>query len=129
TIATQELMETHIKNEFKHGFQDIPPFNTPMPHIFEPDIVFYVKINGDFHPYFEQLKIRKVLKSSDVEKALAVISSHAMQEKMDKEQEKMQKDKKKHHKNCGNRIRQQVSSLINSNHQRLQEICPTGTYI
>ncbi|KAI9240565.1 MAG: hypothetical protein BYD32DRAFT_484838 [Podila humilis] len=98
TITTQEFMETHIKNESKHRIQDIPPFNIPTPHISGPDIVFYVEINGNFHPCFEQLKIRQFLEGSDVEKALATVSSHAMQEKMDKEQEKMQKDQKKQQK-------------------------------
>ncbi|KAF8925988.1 hypothetical protein BGZ52_006206, partial [Haplosporangium bisporale] len=90
-----EFMETHIKDESKHRIQDIPPFNIPTPHISGPDIVFYVQINGNFHPCFEQLKIRQFLEGSDVEKVLATVSSHAMQEKMDKEQEKMQKDQKK----------------------------------
>ncbi|KFH61874.1 hypothetical protein MVEG_12303 [Podila verticillata NRRL 6337] len=95
TVTAQEFMETHIKDESKHRIQDIPPFNIPTPHISGPDIVFYVQINGNFHPCFEQLKIRQFLEGSDVEKVLATVSSHAMQEKMDKEQEKMQKDQKK----------------------------------
>ncbi|KAF9202190.1 hypothetical protein BGZ59_002282, partial [Podila verticillata] len=68
---SSEFMETHIKDESKHRIQDIPPFNIPTPHISGPDIVFYVQINGNFHPCFEQLKIRQFLEGSDVEKVLA----------------------------------------------------------
>jgi len=128
TITTQEFMETHVKNESKHRIQDIPPFNIPTPHISGADIVFYVKINGNFHPCFEQLKIRQVLEGSDVEKALATVSSHAIQETMDKEQEKMQKDQKKQQK----QKQQDSAASIQSNQQQqpqLQDYCPTGTYI
>ncbi|KAG0322875.1 hypothetical protein BG000_002781 [Podila horticola] len=71
---------------------------------------------------------KQVLEGSDVEKALATVSSHALQEKMDKEQEKMQKDQKTQQKQ-----RQQDSTAsIQSDQQqppRQQDYCPTGTYI
>ncbi|OAQ25199.1 hypothetical protein K457DRAFT_141303 [Linnemannia elongata AG-77] len=53
-------------------------------------------MSRDRTSFFRQLflsnfKLRQVLEKSDVEKALATVSSHAIQGKMDKEQEKQQK--------------------------------------
>jgi len=93
-VTTQQFMKAHVENGFKQGDQDVPPFYFPAPHVSGPDIVFFVRINGNVYPCFIQLKLRQVLKGSDVEKALATIRSHAIQEKMDKEQKKMQKDQR-----------------------------------
>ncbi|KAI8355366.1 hypothetical protein B0O80DRAFT_449081 [Mortierella sp. GBAus27b] len=128
-LTTQQFMKAHVENGSKQGDQDIPPFYFPAPHISGPDIVFFVRIGDNIFPCFVQLKLRQVLEGSDVEKALATVSSHAMQEKMDKEQEKVQKEQKKQQKH-----RQQDSTVsIQSEQQqqppRLQDYCPTGTYI
>ncbi|KAF9376201.1 hypothetical protein CPB97_010991 [Podila verticillata] len=127
SLTTQQFMKAHVENGSKQGDQDIPPFYFPAPHVSGPDIVFYIKINNKIYPVFVQLKLRQVLEGSDVEKALATVSSHAMQEKMDKEQEKMQKEQKQ-------QIQQQPDSIasVQSDQQqppRLQDYCPTGTYI
>ncbi|KAG0367631.1 hypothetical protein BGX24_003146 [Mortierella sp. AD032] len=82
---------------------DIPPFYFPAPHISGPDIVFYININGNVYPVFVQLKLRHVLEGSDVEKALATVSSNIIQGKMDKEHKKLP--------------------------PRLQDYCPTGVYV
>ena len=104
TIITQEFMEAHIKNGSKHGIQDIPPFNIPTSHISGPDIVFYVKIYGNFYPCFEQLKLWRVLKGSHTEKVLATVSNDIILGKMDKEHER--------NKRCGvySEIKQRKSS-------------------
>jgi len=143
-ITTHGFMEAHVKNGSKREDQDVPPFYFPVPHISGPDIVFYVKINGNLYPvfvqvfflssavhillvlllrsvtqpffsFFNQLKLRQVLEGSDVEKALATVSSNTIQGKMDKEHEK-------------------ESSNITGSTQpqqapKLQDYCPTGVYI
>ncbi|KAI9240542.1 MAG: hypothetical protein BYD32DRAFT_408095, partial [Podila humilis] len=121
-------MKAHVENDSKQGNQDIPPFYFPAPHVSGPDIVFYVRINGKIYPCFVQLKLRQVLEGSDVEKALATVSSHAMQEKMEKEQEKMDKEQKKQQKQ---RQRDSTASVQSDQQQplRLQDYCPTGAYI
>ncbi|KAF9546186.1 hypothetical protein BGW38_009668, partial [Lunasporangiospora selenospora] len=53
-ISTHAFMEAHAKNGSKREDQDIPPFYFPAPHISGPDIVFYVKINGNVYPVFVQ---------------------------------------------------------------------------
>ncbi|KAG0085861.1 hypothetical protein BGZ93_000424 [Podila epicladia] len=107
-------MKAHVENGSKQGDQDVPPFYFPAPHVSGPDIVFFVRINGNVYPCFAQLKLRQVLEGSDVEKALATVISHAMQEKMDKEQEKMQKDQKKQLKQ---RQRDSTTSVQNDQQQ------------
>ncbi|KAF9582065.1 hypothetical protein BGW38_000706 [Lunasporangiospora selenospora] len=127
-LTTQQFMKSHVENGSKQGDQDIPPFYFPAPHVSGPDIVFFVRINGNIYPCFVQLKLRQVLEGSDVEKALATVSSRTMQEKMDKEQEKMQKDQKKQQK----QRQQDTTASIQSDQQqppRLQDYCTTGTYI
>ncbi|KAF8924360.1 hypothetical protein BGZ52_008313, partial [Haplosporangium bisporale] len=127
-LTTLQFMKAHVENGSKQGDQDIPSFYFPAPHVSGPDIVFFVRINGNIYPCFVQLKLRQVLEGSDVEKALATVSSHAMQEKMDKEQEKMQKEQNKQQKQ---RQRDSTAS-IQSDHQqpsRLQDYCLAGTYI
>ncbi|KAF9344576.1 hypothetical protein BGX26_004218, partial [Mortierella sp. AD094] len=80
-LTTQQFMKAHVEIGSKQGDQDIPPFYFLAPHVSGPDIVFLSGSTG-----------------SDVEKALATVSSHAMQEKIEKEQEKMPKEQKKQQK-------------------------------
>ncbi|KAF9900009.1 hypothetical protein EC991_008034 [Linnemannia zychae] len=96
--TSQQFMKGHVKSRSKKSDQDIPPFYFPAPHVFGPDIVFYVMINGNVIPVFVQLKLRQVLLASDVKKALATVSSRAIQEKMEKEQELVAKKQKTQHK-------------------------------
>ncbi|KAG0061775.1 hypothetical protein BGZ92_006353, partial [Podila epicladia] len=127
-LTTQQFMKAHVEINSKQGDQDVPPFYFPAPHVSGPDIVFFVRINDNIYPCFVQLKLRQVLEGSDVEKALATVSSHVIQEKMDKEQEKMQKEQKKHQKQW----QQDSTASIQSDQQQppqLQDYCPTGTYI
>ncbi|KAF9119193.1 hypothetical protein BGX30_004020 [Mortierella sp. GBA39] len=127
-LTIQQFMKAHVENGSKQGDQDIPPFYFPAPHVSGPDIVFFVRINGSIYPCFVQLKLRQVLEGSDVEKALAAVSSHAKQEKMDREQEKIQKCQKKQQKQW----QQDSAATVQSDQQqppRLQDYCPTGTYI
>ncbi|KAF8920971.1 hypothetical protein BGZ58_004170, partial [Dissophora ornata] len=82
-------------------------------------------IYGNTYPVFVQLKLRQVHEGSDVEKAPATVSSHAMQEKMEKEQVKMRKEQQKQRQ-------PDSTACIQSIHQqppRLQDYCPTGIYI
>ncbi|KAI8594408.1 hypothetical protein EDD21DRAFT_90115 [Dissophora ornata] len=123
-ITTHAFMEAHVKNGSKREDQDIPPFYFPAPHISGPDIVFYVKINGNIYPVFVQLKLRQILEGSDVEKALATVSSNAVQGKMDKEHEKMVKDLTHEHK-----IANRAGSTETQQAPRLQDYCPTGVYV
>ncbi|KAF9086006.1 hypothetical protein BGX29_001654 [Mortierella sp. GBA35] len=121
-------MKAHVENNSKQGDQDIPPFYFPAPHVSGPDVIFFVKINGNMYPCFVQLKLRQVLEASDVEKALATVSSHAILEKMKREQEKVEKKQKKQQ-----RLPQQESttSVLSDQQQppQLRDYCPTGTYI
>jgi hypothetical protein len=67
---------------------------------------------------FVQLKVQQALEKSDVEKALATVISHAIQEKMEKEQQKQQQ--------------QNSTTCVQSDQQQqpqLQDYCLTGTYI
>ncbi|KAF9401336.1 hypothetical protein BGZ94_005241, partial [Podila epigama] len=126
-ISTQAFMEAHVENGSRRGDQDIPPFYFPAPHVSGPDIVFYIRIDKKIYPVFVQLKLRQVLEGSDVEKALATVSSHAVQKKMRKEQEKMQREQKKRHKK-----HKDSTSIVKSDQSqppRLQDFCPTGVYI
>ncbi|KAG0360950.1 hypothetical protein BGX24_005470, partial [Mortierella sp. AD032] len=121
-------MEAHVKNGSKREDQDIPPFYFPAPHISEPDIVFYVKINGNVYPVFVQLKLRQVLEGSDVEKALVTVSSSTVQGKMNKEHEKLVEDQ------AQEANREQESSNRTGSTQpqqppRLRDYCPTGVYV
>ncbi|KAF9082713.1 hypothetical protein BGX29_003655, partial [Mortierella sp. GBA35] len=112
-------MKAHVENNSKQEDQDIPPFYFPAPHVSGPDIIFFVKINGNIYPCFIQL--RQVLEASDAEKALATVSSHAIQEKMEKEQKKQQKQPQ-----------QESTTGVPSDQQQppqLQNYSPTGTYI
>ncbi|KAF9119094.1 hypothetical protein BGX30_004085, partial [Mortierella sp. GBA39] len=123
-ITTHDFMEVHVKNGSKREEQDIPPFYFPAPHIFGPDIVFYVKINGNIYPCF-------CPEGSDVEKALATVKSNTIQGKMDKKHEKLVKDLAQEHKEA---IRKQDSSSRTGSTQpqqppRLQDYCPTGVYV
>ncbi|KAG0200931.1 hypothetical protein BGX31_003959, partial [Mortierella sp. GBA43] len=128
-LTTQQFMKAHVENGSKQGDQDIPPFYFPAPHISGPDIVFFVRIGDNIFPCFVQLKLRQVLEGSDVEKALATVSSHAMQEKMDKEQEKVQKEQKKQQKHRQQDSTASIQSEQQQQPPRLQDYCPTGTYI
>ncbi|KAF9903120.1 hypothetical protein EC991_004146 [Linnemannia zychae] len=82
-------MEAHVNNGSKQEDQYIPSFYFPTPHVSGPDIVFHININGSVYPVFVQLKFRHVLEGSDVEKALATVSSNIIQGKMVKEHEKL----------------------------------------
>ncbi|KAF9956747.1 hypothetical protein BGZ70_009788 [Mortierella alpina] len=77
------------------------------------------------------LKLRQVLEGSDVEKALATVSSSIIQDKMDKEHEKLEKNLAQEHKKAK---RKQGSSDRAGSSQpqqapRLQDYCPTGVYV
>ncbi|KAF9925797.1 hypothetical protein BGZ65_007568, partial [Modicella reniformis] len=74
-----------------------------------PDIIFFIKINSNVFPCFVQLKLRQVLEASDVEKALATVSSHAVQGKMEKEQPGQQQQPQQQ--------------------PQQQDFCPSGTYV
>ncbi|KAG0286711.1 hypothetical protein BGZ97_007332, partial [Linnemannia gamsii] len=113
-ITTHAFMEAHVNNGSKREDQDVTPFYFPVPHISGPDIVFYVKINGNIYPVFVQLKLRQVLEGSDVEKALAIVSSNTLQDKIDKEYEVSSKRK---------------GSTQPEQPPKLQDYCPTGIYI
>ncbi|KAF9403901.1 hypothetical protein BGZ94_004467, partial [Podila epigama] len=130
-ITTHAFMEAHVKNGSKRDDQDIPPFYFPAPHISGPDIIFYIKIQGNIIPVFVQLKLRQVLEGSDVEKALATVSSNTIQGKMDKEHEqrvkipaqkrtKAKREVSPNHLTCTQQPQQPP---------RLQDFCPTGVYI
>ncbi|KAF9311276.1 hypothetical protein BG006_004594, partial [Podila minutissima] len=69
-----------------------------------------------------------VLKGSNVKKVLATVSSHAMQEKMEKEREKIQKEQKQQQKQ---QQRESTASIQSDQQQppRLQDYCLMGTYI
>ncbi|KAG0272672.1 hypothetical protein BGZ95_011551 [Linnemannia exigua] len=129
------FMKAHVENNSKLGDQSIPPFYFPAPYVSGPDIVFYVKINGNVYPVFVQLKLRQVLEKSDVEKALGTVSSHAVQKKMDKEQEKIEEEQKKFDKEQKKRQKQgqqkSTTSIPSDQHQppQLQNYCPSGIYI
>ncbi|KAF9088055.1 hypothetical protein BGX27_002803, partial [Mortierella sp. AM989] len=71
SITTQEFMKAHVENNSKQDGMDVPLFYFPAPHVSGPDIIFFIKVNGNVTPTFVQLKLRQVLESSDVEKALA----------------------------------------------------------
>ncbi|KAG0353497.1 hypothetical protein BGZ54_002219, partial [Gamsiella multidivaricata] len=120
-ITTQNFMKAHVEHNSKQGDQDIPPFYFPAPHVSGPDVIFFVKINGSMYPCFVQLKLRQVLERSDVEKAPGTVSSHAIQEKMEKEQKMQQKQRQ-----------DEPATSVQSDQQQLpqlQDYCPTGTYI
>jgi len=53
-------------------------------------VYFTFRINSNIYLCFVQLKLRQMLEGSDVEKALATVSSQAMQKKMEMEHEKEQ---------------------------------------
>ncbi|KAG0195164.1 hypothetical protein BGX31_006692, partial [Mortierella sp. GBA43] len=115
-ITTQDFMKAHVENNSKQGDQNVPPFYFPAPHVSGPDIIFFIKINSNAFPCFVQLKLRQVLEASDVEKALATVSSHAVQGKMEKEQ-----------------VKQYDSARVQPGQQQqqqpqLQDFCPSGTY-
>jgi len=61
-----------------------------------PDLTLYC---------FVQLKLRRALKGSDVEKALATVSSNAVQGKMDKEYETLLKEQPQEHKKTNKKAR------------------------
>ena len=54
-ITTHDFMKAHVENGSKREDQDVPPFYFPAPHVSGPDIVFYVKINGNIYPVFVQV--------------------------------------------------------------------------
>ncbi|KAI7816628.1 hypothetical protein BC939DRAFT_468440 [Gamsiella multidivaricata] len=115
-ITTQNFMKAHVEHNSKQGDQDIPPFYFPAPHVSGPDVIFFVKINGSMYPCFVQLKF-----DNDVEKAPGTVSSHAIQEKMEKEQKMQQKQRQ-----------DEPATSVQSDQQQLpqlQDYCPTGTYI
>ncbi|KAG9067272.1 hypothetical protein KI688_012054 [Linnemannia hyalina] len=112
-ITTHAFMEAHVKNGSKREDEDIPPFYFPALHISGPDLVFYVKINGNIYP---------ILEGSDVEKARATVSSNTIQGKMDKEHEKLVKDLAQESSN-------RTGSTKPQQPPRLQDYCPTGVYV
>ncbi|KAI8595650.1 hypothetical protein EDD21DRAFT_424098 [Dissophora ornata] len=131
SISTHAFIEAHVKYGSKRENQNIPPFYFPAPHVSGPDLVFYIKIQGNIIPVFVQLKLRQVLVGSDVEKALATVSGNAIQGKINKEHEELVKDLAQDQKeanqkqgssnNTGSRESQQAP--------RLQDYCPTGVYV
>ena len=131
SITTHDFMKAHVEDDSKRGDQAVPPFYFPAPHVSGPDIVFYISINGSEYPVFVQLKLRQVLEGSDVEKALATVSSDIIQGKMDKEHETLIKELAQEHKKT---IRKQKSTKSTGSAQpqqppKLQDYCPTGVYI
>ncbi|KAI8357599.1 hypothetical protein B0O80DRAFT_292378 [Mortierella sp. GBAus27b] len=126
-ITTHAFMEAHVKNGSKREDEDIPPFYFPVPHVSGPDLVFYIKIQGNVIPVFVQLKLRQVLEGSDVEKALATVSSNTIQSKMDKEHEKLVKDPAREHKMANRTGTTQPQQPQQP--PRLQDYCPTGVYV
>lgn len=81
------------------------------------------------YPVCVQLKLRQVLKGSDIEKALATVSSHTVQEKMRKEHEKIEEEQEKMQKNRrinkkSARVRPQVTSAINRNRHTCRTTVP-----
>jgi hypothetical protein len=54
-ITTQRFMKAHVENNSKQGDQDVPPFYFPAPHVSGPDVIFFVKINGNMYPIFVQV--------------------------------------------------------------------------
>ncbi|KAF9011664.1 hypothetical protein BGZ52_007219, partial [Haplosporangium bisporale] len=127
-------MKAHVENGSKRGEQDISPFCIPAPHVSGPGIVFYIKINKSVYPVFIQLKLRQVLEGSDIEKALATVSSHTVQENMRKEHEKIEEEQEKMQKEQKNQQKKRKGSTSSdkcdqSQPPRLQDYCPTGVYI
>ncbi|KFH62064.1 hypothetical protein MVEG_12218 [Podila verticillata NRRL 6337] len=51
-LTTRQFMKAHIENGSKQSDQDISPFYFPAPYVSGPNIVFYVKINGNVYPVF-----------------------------------------------------------------------------
>ncbi|KAI9232113.1 MAG: hypothetical protein BYD32DRAFT_476237 [Podila humilis] len=126
SLTTQQFMKAHVENGSKQGDQDIPPFYFPRLMFPDPSLYFISRQQQNI-PGLRSTEITTSSEGSDVEKALATVSSHAMQEKMEKEQEKMQKEQKQ-------QIQQQRDSIasVQSDQQqppRLQDYCPTGMYI
>lgn len=127
-------MKAHVENGSKRGEQDIPPFYFPARHVSSPNIVFYIKINESVYPAFVQLKLRQVLEGSDIEKALATVSSHTVQEKMRKEHEKTEEEQEKMQKEQKNQQKKHKGSTSGDKCNQLQppclqDYCPTGVYI
>ncbi|KAG0264868.1 hypothetical protein DFQ27_000965 [Actinomortierella ambigua] len=83
-ITTREFMKAHVEDNSELDGPNIPPFYFPAPH----------------------LNLRQVLGTSDLEKALATVCSHAVQENMEKEQKQQRHEA-----------------------PQLQDFCPTGSYI
>ncbi|KAF9981364.1 hypothetical protein BGZ75_007369 [Mortierella antarctica] len=125
SITTHDFMEAHVKNGSMRKDQDVPPFYFPAPYVSGPDIVFYVKIAGNIFPVFVQLKLRQVLEGSDVEKALATVSSNTIQDKLDKEHKKLVKDLAEEHKQTNRK----QGATQQQQAPRLQDYCPTGVYV
>ncbi|KAG0265886.1 hypothetical protein BGZ95_003186 [Linnemannia exigua] len=131
SISTHDFMKAHVENGSKREDQNVPPFYFPAPHISGPDIVFYVRINGALYPGFVQLKLRQVLEGSDVEKALATVSSNTMQGKMDKEHEQMVKVPAQERKKAKRGVSPNHTTSTQQQQEppRLQDFCPTGVYV
>ncbi|KAG0253542.1 hypothetical protein BGZ95_006285, partial [Linnemannia exigua] len=90
-VSTAERAMLHSDNASRTSRTD----PSKVIYVSGPDIMFYVKINGNFYFVYVQLKLSQVLEASDVEEALATVSSHAVQDKMEEEQEKMEKEQEK----------------------------------
>ncbi|KAF9429272.1 hypothetical protein BGZ76_001560, partial [Entomortierella beljakovae] len=133
-ITMQEFMEAHIQGSSKQGDNTIPPFYFPAPLVSGPDIIFIVQINGEKKiPVFVQLKLRQVLSEREAGDALVTTSCEAFQSEINREQEKLNRKEKKNNGQQNYHIQQNQShhptTTPKRQPSRLQDYCPSGTYV
>ncbi|KAG0043659.1 hypothetical protein BGZ83_011149 [Gryganskiella cystojenkinii] len=73
-ISMEEFMDSHANNNSLMQGQLVPPFFFPKPKPSGPDIVFYIRINGNLVPVFLQLKLRQVMTKIDALGTLESVS-------------------------------------------------------
>ncbi|KAK3815348.1 MAG: hypothetical protein J3Q66DRAFT_344412, partial [Benniella sp.] len=74
-ISMEDFMEAHAKNKSLRQDQSVPPFFFPKAKPSGPDIVFYIRVNGNLFPVFVQLKLRQVLTTKGAKSALKTVSA------------------------------------------------------
>ncbi|ORX95394.1 hypothetical protein K493DRAFT_337378 [Basidiobolus meristosporus CBS 931.73] len=79
-ITMQQFMEAHVNNNSTRGGKSVPPFYFPKAKPSGPDMVFYIRVNGNLFPVFVQLKLRPVFSHQTTHAALKTVSEECVQE-------------------------------------------------
>ncbi|KAG0334545.1 hypothetical protein BG004_000364, partial [Podila humilis] len=78
-ITMEDFLDAHLNKHSVLGDRAIPPFFFPKAKPSGPDIAFYIRVQDKLFPVFVQLKLRQVMSTEDVLKAVQTASAPAVE--------------------------------------------------